>query len=166
MEARSEAQKVAAQAAAATLAPSRARRLAPALAASSHNPRRQQDEVSRGLRRLLPPRRLGRERTRDSRSDRKNPIPHHKKGSIGHLLAQYSLASPSSSYYPDPFKVSKSVIKIDAAFWLTNVLPSISVPWPVKSFSLALSNFFKKGSKTRLWRMVISWFYSKYNCTL
>ena len=143
MEARSEAQKVAAQAAAA-LAPSRARRLAPALAASSHNPRRQQDEVSRGLRRLLPPRHRGRGRTRDSRSDRKNPIPHHKKGSIGHLLC-------SSSYYPDPFKVSKSVIKIDAAFWLTNVLPSISVPWPVKSFSLALSNFFKKGSKTRLW---------------
>ena len=143
MEARSEAQKVAAQAAAA-LPPLRARRLAPALAASSHNPRRQQDEVSRGLRRLLPPRRrLGRERTRDSRSDRKNPIPHHKKGSIGHLA--------SSSYYPDPFKVSKSVIKIDAAFWLTNVLPSISVPWLVKSFSLALSNFFKKGSKTRLW---------------
>lgn len=140
MEARSKAQKVAAQRQ--LHQRHRARRVAPALAASSHNPRRQQDEVSRGLRRLLPPRRLGRERTRDSRSDRKNPIPHHKKGSIGHLLAQYSLASPSSSYYPDPFKVSKSVIKIDAAFWLTNVLPSISVPWTVKSFSLALSNFF------------------------
>ena len=135
MEARSEAQKVAAQRQLHWR--HRARRLAPALAATIRVVSKTKSRAASGgcCRR-------GRERTHDSRSDRKNPIPHHKKGSIGHLLAQYSLASPSSSYYPDPFKVSKSVIKIDAAFWLTNVLPSISVPWTVKSFSLALSNFF------------------------